>query len=191
MDRIIAAEPWSFNKSLIVLNRYDKEVAVHASDLTKIAYWVQVFDIPLRFRNREVAEQICESVGTILLPDDAPDCDGGSFIRVRVVIDISRPLCRGRLITLDDGKEHWVSFKYERLTNLCYWCGCTTHVDRDCELWIESEVSLNPEDQQFGPWLHAPPFQASRKKVITVPGFYAKKSQSLPRQHPSTPFSHT
>ena len=106
MDRIIAAELWSFDKSLIVLNRYDKEVAVHAFDLTKIAYWVQVFDIPLRFRNREVAEQICESVGTILLPDDAPDCDGGSFIRVRVVIDISRPLCRGRLITLDDGKEH-------------------------------------------------------------------------------------
>ena len=56
VDRIIAAELWSFDKSLIVLNRYDKEVAVHAFDLTKIAYWVQVFDIPLRFRNREVAE---------------------------------------------------------------------------------------------------------------------------------------
>ena len=107
------------------------------------------------------------------------------------MIDISRPLCRGRLITLDDGKEHWVSFKYERLTNLYYWCGCTTHVDRDYELWIESEGSLNLADQQFGPWLRAPPFQASRKKVITVPGFYAKKSQSLPRQHHSTPLSHT
>ena len=86
-------------------------------------------------------------MGTILHPDDAPDCDEGSFIRVRVVIDISRPLCRGRLIALDDGKEHWVLFKYERLTNLCYWCGCTTHIDRDCELWIENEGSLNLADQ--------------------------------------------
>ena len=38
VDRIIAAEPWSFDKSLIVLNRYDRESAVHASDLTKIAF---------------------------------------------------------------------------------------------------------------------------------------------------------
>ena len=47
VDRIIAVEPWSFDKSLIVLNRYDRDSAVHASDLTKIAFWVQVFDIPL------------------------------------------------------------------------------------------------------------------------------------------------
>ena len=105
------------------------------------------------------------------------------------MINISRPLCRGRLITLDDGKEHWVLFKYERLTNLCYWCGCPTHVDRDCEFWIESEGSLKPEDQQFGLWLRALPFQASRKKVVMMPSFFAKKCQSLPRQPPSTPHS--
>ena len=147
MDRILSAEPWSFDKSLMVLNRYDKETTIHASNLTKITFWVQVFDIPLHFRNREVAEQICESVGTIHHPDDAPECDGGSFISVRERIDTSRPLCRGRLINLDDGKEHWVSFKYERLTNFYYWCGCATYVDRDCQLWIESEGSLNPADQ--------------------------------------------
>ena len=55
VDRILAAEPWSFDKSLMVLNRYDKEATLHASDLAKIAFWVQVFDIPLHFRNREVA----------------------------------------------------------------------------------------------------------------------------------------
>ena len=130
-------------------------------------------------------------MGTIHHPNDAPECDRGSFICVRVVIDTSRPLCRGRLITLDDGKEHWVSFKYKMLTNFCYWCGCITHVDRDCELWIESESSLNPADQQFGSWLRAPPFQVSRKKVIMVPGFYAKKTQSLPSHHPFTPLPHT
>ena len=100
------------------------------------------------------------------------------------MIDISRPLCRGRLITLDDGKEHWVSFKYERLTNLYYWCGCTTHVDRDYKLWIESEGSLNLADQQFGPWLHAPPFQASRKK-----GYYGARflCEEIPKSTQTTP----
>jgi len=67
VDRIIAAEPWSFDKHLLVLTRYDKEAALPASNLTKVAFWVQVYDIPLWFRNKEVAEQICQSVGTILL----------------------------------------------------------------------------------------------------------------------------
>ena len=45
VDRIIAAETWSFDKHLLVLTRYDKEAALHASDLTKVAFWVQVFNI--------------------------------------------------------------------------------------------------------------------------------------------------
>lgn len=95
-----------------------------------------------------------------------------------MLVDISKPLCRGRRITLEDGKAHWVSFKYEHLPNLCYWCECLTHDDRDYETWIDSEGSLKPEEQQFGSWIRAPPFIASRKKVISVPGFFAKKKQS-------------
>jgi len=97
-----------------------------------------------------------------------------------VLLDIFQPFYRGRLITLEDGKNHWVSFKYERLPNLCYWCGCLTHGDRDCTTWIESEGGLNSEDQQFGSWLRASPFNFVRKKVVFVPGFFAKKKVTNP-----------
>ena len=106
VERILSAEPWSFDKHIMVLSRYDKENPTNVSELKKVAFWVQVFDIPLRFRKKEVAEQICETVGTILHPNEAADCEGGSFIRVIVLVDISKPLCRGRLITLEDGKTH-------------------------------------------------------------------------------------
>ncbi|XP_050241252.1 uncharacterized protein At4g02000-like [Quercus robur] len=171
----------------MVITRYDKDASVLSSDQSLVAFWVQVYDIPIRFRNKVVAEQICEAIGTILHPEDAPDCDGGSFIRVRVRVDIAQPLCRGRLITLEDGKSQWVSFKYERLANLCYWCGCLSHVDRDCEVWMDSEGTLKTEDQQFGPWLRAPPFLVSRKKVVSVPGFFTKKSNDKANQHQSSP----
>ena len=186
VERILSAEPWSFDKHIMVLSRYDKENPINVSDLKKVAFWIQVFDIPLRFRKKEIAEQICESVGTILHPKEAGDCEGDSFIRVRALVDISKPLCRGRLITLEDGKTHWVSFKYERLPNLCYWCGCLSHSDRDCERWIESEGSLKPDEQQFGSWLRAPPFTTSRKNVILVKGFFAEKKQSR-ESHPKDP----
>lgn len=44
-------------------------------------------------------------------------------MRVRVSIDISLPLCFGRVLSLKDKSDVWVNFKYERLSNICYWCG--------------------------------------------------------------------
>ena len=76
-------------------------------------------------------------------------------MRVRVLIDITQPLCQGRVICLEDDKELWVSFKYERLPNLCYWCGRLTHNDRDCELWLDSEGTLEEADKKYGPWIRA------------------------------------
>lgn len=71
-----------------------------------------------------------------------------------------------------------MSFKYERLSNLCYWCGSLTHDDKDCELWLESEGTLPLESQQFGAWIRAPPFVQSRRNTISVPGFYNKKTNA-------------
>ena len=202
VDRILATEPWSFDKSIMVLSRHEHSTPINAVNMTMVSFWVQVHDIPLRFRNREVGEKICENIGMIIQTENPQDCDGGSFIRIRVKVSIELPLCRGRLITLDNNEVHWVSFKYERLPNLCYWCGCLTHSDKDCERWIDSEGTLNKEEQHFGPWLKAAPFMASRKAFLSVPGFYAskktgKKGQeqagSSPKRHgsPHSPVSET
>ena len=99
-----------------------------------VTFWVQVHNILVRFRTRVVAKKICGAIGTVNKPIRYMDVEGDGFIRVRVTVDISQPLCRGRVISLENGKELWVSFKCQRLSNLCYWCGSLTHDDRDCEL---------------------------------------------------------
>lgn len=63
VDRILATKPWSFDKHIMVLSRYDNLTVVNSSDMTSVLFWVQVHDIPLRFRNKEVAEQICGGNG--------------------------------------------------------------------------------------------------------------------------------
>ena len=70
--------------------------------------------------NKTVAVKLCEVVGAVCQSSEEGEMDGGSFLRMKVVIDISKPLCRGRLISLSKGEQSWVSFKYERLTNICY-----------------------------------------------------------------------
>ena len=57
--------------------------------------------------SREVAESICDSVGAVCRSIGGVEADGGRFIRFKVSLDISLPLCRGKLITLENGNKHW------------------------------------------------------------------------------------
>ena len=50
------------------------------------------------------------------------------------------------------------------------------HADRDCELWIDSEGTLQSDSQQFGPRLKAALFTATRKNVVVILGFFSKKN---------------
>ena len=120
MEKIMATEPWSFNKHLMVLQWYGEETNVGDMEFSKMTFWVQVHDLPIKFRTRKIVEQLCEVIGTVTKGTDEEETEGDNFMRVRVTIDISKPLCRGRVISLDSGKELWVPFKYERLPSLCF-----------------------------------------------------------------------
>ena len=99
------------------------------------------------------------------------DCESSHFVRVCVRIDITKPLCRGRKIGLSNGEEGWVSFNYELLPNLCYWCGRLTYYDKDCSIWLLRKGSMQGSDQQFSSWLQAKTANLAKKTVIRVTGY--------------------
>ena len=49
----------------------------------------------------EAALSIGETIGTVTKLKDVGEMKGGSFMRVRVKVDISKPLCKGRKISWD------------------------------------------------------------------------------------------
>ena len=55
--------------------------------------------------NKVVAEKLCAVVGMIWQDIDEGEMDGESFLRMKVTIDINKPLCRGRLISLPHGEQ--------------------------------------------------------------------------------------
>lgn len=171
VEKILASEPWSFHRHLVVLQMLEIVVIVRDVAFNKVLTWVQVHIITISFLNRGVAEELCEVIGEVDQNSSNVEVEGGSIIRVCIRVDISIPLCRGHVLSIEDGKEGWVSFKYKRLPNICYWCGCLDHTDRDCNLWIESDGTLDSSDQEYGAWIRAPLTPMIKKSVVVVPSF--------------------
>ena len=123
VDRILRSEPWSFDKHLVVMQRYEGETPLEDIKFERTTLWVQVHGILTKYMNIGAAKKIYGVVGDVFRQSDPRLFNEGNFIRVQVSIDVSLPLCRGRLVSLNNQTEVWVTFKYERLPNICYWCG--------------------------------------------------------------------
>jgi len=95
MGKILSTEPWSFDKHIMILQRYDKDIDLCDMEFNLVTFWVQVHEIPARFRTRKVAEKNCTAIGTVCEIPVGTDVEGHGFIRVRVTVDISQPLCQG------------------------------------------------------------------------------------------------
>ena len=94
----------------------------------------------------------------------------GLSTHVHVEIDVSKPLCRGRKVALDDDNERWIAFKYEKLPNFCYWCGLISHDGKDCDLWLARKETGHTEPTEYGPWLRAMPFNPGKTAFLVVSG---------------------
>ena len=52
-----------------------------------------------------MAEDICEAIGLVDCSTKASESEGGSFIHVRVILDVFQPICQGRIIKIEDGEK--------------------------------------------------------------------------------------
>lgn len=154
----MSSKPWRFDKHLVVMHCCENDGPLQDIKFDRTVFWVQVHGVPMKYM----------TIG---------GHDGGSFIRIQVSIDLILPLCSGRLVSLNKAKQVWVSFKYKILPNIYYWCGYLTHDDKDYDLWIESEGTLQIEQREFGSYLRAAPFSVSRKNVINVPRYYTTRKK--------------
>ena len=118
-----------------------------------------------------VAKEIVSVVDMVAESEtEEGNSEGCNFLRVWVV-NPSDPLCKGRKIGRKDGSASWVSFKYERLPNIYYWCGKLTHHDKDCPSRLKKKETVPDVEKQFGSWLRTSTPNPSRWTVIHVAGF--------------------
>lgn len=124
----------------------------------------------MRMQTKEMAEKIAGPMGVIEnVGIGTRGFSMGKYLRIQMTINISKPLCRGRMVHMGGTKQGWVDFHYERLPIFCYWCGKLNHDDRDFSPWNDSKESLKMEDWQFRPWLQADTEHLQRPHVAEIP----------------------
>lgn len=134
-------------------------------------FWLQIHNVPKSLLTQATGELVGKTLGmAVQVADLEDDGVGGKFLRVRTVLDISRPLPRCCKLWSKGKLVGQTRIKYERLPNLCYWCGCVNHSEKECEIWLQGKGQLSREELQYGDWMRANSVKIARKTVAVIPG---------------------
>lgn len=155
LQKVLDGGPWTFEQNLLVYHCLKDNEDPHLVSLNSMDIWVQVYDLPKEMVSDSILRSIGNYVGSFVKADPA-NISGGwrMYMRVRVTMDISKPLKRRMKIKREGGDWSWINFKYERLSMFCFVCGLIGHSERDCGI-----IYANPEKEvprAYGVWLRAP-----------------------------------
>ena len=152
--RVLEMSPWHYEKQLVLLQEFKGEQDLKDIVLKWSPFWVQKYNLPLKSRIREMGRAIGSSLGKVIDVNVADTgVQWGKCLQVRVRIDVTRKLIRGRKINIEEGEARWVHFKYECLPNFCYGCGLLEHDLKDCLESLGNDKSDERGDLQYRAWL--------------------------------------
>lgn len=162
MQWVMKGGPWMFDNVMLALEPVaDSEDPVKVP-LWHVNIWIQIHDLPMGFMTEAVGKALGNFFGEFLEYDTKNNTSiWRECMRIRIRLDVRRPLKRKKKITKKDGKEFIVTCKYERLGEFCFSCGMVTHTDRFCRKFIDKRGSEG--DKEWGLWLKAPPRRAANQ----------------------------
>lgn len=119
--RVVRDGPWSFDKQLVLIKEVNGNQPIHRIQLTEALFWIRMHDLPLSARNEYVGKLIGSKVGQVEEVElEEGEMAWGEFMRVRIKIDVTKPLLRGKMLNLGSNGPVWVCFSYERLPDFCF-----------------------------------------------------------------------
>nr|POE80459.1 hypothetical protein CFP56_25176 [Quercus suber] len=145
LAQVLEFEPWTFDKNIVVFREVTEVEEVPSLEFFRVNFWIQMHNLPLTSLNQATGEAIGNSIGKVIdVANPEDDGEGGEFLRVRISIDITKPLSRCHKLWSEGKQIGWVGLK--------------------------SKGGLKKDEQQFGDWMRAEMIRSSRKSVVVISG---------------------
>ncbi|CAA0810987.1 Unknown protein, partial [Striga hermonthica] len=177
--RVMAGHSWLLENQYLVLREWRRGLTSRHRSFDQVNLWVHVLNVPFNWMSSEVGLKIGEVFEGV---KNVTICrlggDEGNFIKLLATINTKEPLPRCTVVKLED-QQTMVQFKYERLVNLCYYCGCIGHLDKNCETRLMDIENRSLQEGQFGDWLKAAVFIYGNRHSVNS-GSEPKESSPAP-----------
>ena len=151
--------------------------------LKRSPFWIRLYNLPFGDRSNEKIRAISSIVGDVMEVEDH-FLEIEQSRRVRVMLDITKPLKKMQKVRVQGGYVVNVAFKYERLPHFCFMCGMMSHTDRVC-------LVTNDEDKEKGcTWgldIKASPWWGYNKNKEEFDLLKLKKKLFVPKPKEDTP----
>ncbi|MBA0736621.1 hypothetical protein Gogos_010156 [Gossypium gossypioides] len=131
--RILNLITWLFNQCLFALLPFVKGQELDDYVFNITPFWIRIYNILFEKMDRRAAIDVGKAIGEVVAINWR-DRDGSwiGYIRIRVKIDILRPLRRVVHLVGSEGIETVCAIKYERLPTFCYICSLIGHTTQKC-----------------------------------------------------------
>ncbi|CAH9087108.1 unnamed protein product [Cuscuta europaea] len=154
LTHVLEEGPWTFDQNLIVLAKLKSEDLPLKVPLNKADLWIQVHVVLMGFFSVKNAIKTGNFVGNFIRVDEQKiSAEWNPYMRIRVNIDLNRPLKRKLFLQSDEGENFCAKFRYEKLPSFCFACGIIGHAERFCPRYPDSKGSSG--ELLFGPELRA------------------------------------
>ena len=90
-EHVLAMEPWTFDKHLVLLQKYDGSCPVRNFKFLNIKFWIQLHGLLVNRLNWKTAIEVGKLVRCVFYLERKGDMIGSDFLQVRAEIDVSKP----------------------------------------------------------------------------------------------------
>lgn len=128
MNLALCGGPWIISGQTLVVQQWTPEFDPIHTQISKMAVWVRILGLPVRFFKDFTLEKIGKMIGKVVKIDQVTMAQArGKFARLCVEIDLQKPLkpCIGIA-----GMAY--SVVYDGISMICFNCGCYGHAQDSC-----------------------------------------------------------
>ncbi|MBA0785478.1 hypothetical protein Gotri_028244, partial [Gossypium trilobum] len=108
---------WLFRKHLIIFDRLTKSTKRDQIRLVSSPFWIKIGPCLPEFDKKDLLHAIGVTFGGVIRSEII-----GESCRLRIKLNVQKPLRRGIFVSTGNGNKCWIPFKYEKLQTFCFGC---------------------------------------------------------------------